>query len=222
MLTDRQQELFDWLRKRTVATMRQLRHQCQVSHMTVFRALKKHGYCTSYNYNAAYYTLHDLPQFDDWGLWAYRDIRFSRHGTLLETLVAIVQHAPAGLTVRELESRLQTPVANLLCRLVHDGRLARHTLSGRQVVYLAGTPPQANRQRTQRQQLLAAPAVRGSGLPAGCSAGDVIEVLRQMIVAPDAGPDSWARQLQARGVHVTAGQVRQLLEHYALKKKRRS
>jgi cobaltochelatase CobN len=50
--------------------MRQMRHQFQVSHMTVFCAWKKHGYHASYNHNAAYYTLADLPQFDDWGLWA--------------------------------------------------------------------------------------------------------------------------------------------------------
>lgn len=78
MFTDREQKLINWLRKRKIATMRQLRHQFQVSHMTVFRALKKHGYHTSYNHNAAFYTPADIPQFDDWGLWAYRDVRFSR------------------------------------------------------------------------------------------------------------------------------------------------
>ncbi len=39
MLTDREQKLVHWLRSRKVATMRQLQHQFQVSHMTVFRAL---------------------------------------------------------------------------------------------------------------------------------------------------------------------------------------
>ena len=66
--------------------MRQLQHQFQVCHMTVFRALQKSGSHTSYNHNAGDYTLAGLPQFDDWGLWAYRDVRFSRAGTLLETL----------------------------------------------------------------------------------------------------------------------------------------
>ena len=47
-----------------------------------------------------------------------------------------VTQAPAGLTVGELEERLYTPVANLLCRLVQLGRLQRQILRGRQVVYL--------------------------------------------------------------------------------------
>ena len=73
--------------------MRHLQRQFQVCHMTVFRALKKYGYHTSYNHNAGYYTLAGLPQFDDRGLWAYRDVRFSRWGTLPESLVALVQPA---------------------------------------------------------------------------------------------------------------------------------
>ena len=47
--------------------MRHLQHQFQVCHMTVFRALKKAGYHTSYNHNAGYYTPVGVPQFDDWG-----------------------------------------------------------------------------------------------------------------------------------------------------------
>jgi hypothetical protein len=203
--------------------MRHLQHQFQVCHMTVFRALKKVGYHTSYNHNAGYYTLASVPQFDDWGLWAYRDVRFSRAGTLLETLVALVTQAPAGRTVGELEERLQTPVANLLSRLVQQGQLQRQLLRGRHVVYVHPQAPHGRRQWEQRQQDLRAGAVRpAQGLPAGCSALGVIDVLRQMLLAPEAGPEQWARHLQAQGQPLTAGQIRHVQEHYGLEKKRRN
>ena len=223
MLTEREKKLVDWLRVRKVATRRHLQHQFQVSHMTVFRALKKVGYYTSYNHNAGYYALAEVPHFDDWGLWAYRDVRFARYGTLPETLVALVERSPAGLTVAELEGRLQSPVANLLSRLVQHGRLQRQALPGHHVVYLPQEPQLARRQWEQRQELLQAVARRtGAGLPAGCSAQVVIDVLRQMIVAPEGDPEEWARQLQTQDRPVTAGQVRRVLDHYALEKKRRS
>jgi hypothetical protein len=186
--------------------------------MTVFRALKKYGYYTSYNYNAGYYTLRDVPQFDEEGLWSHRDIRFSRHGHLPDTLVALVEQAAAGRTVSELETRLQTPVANLLSRLVHDGRLQSVTLRGRQVVYVARPSEAADRQRQLRQAQL--PPAAAGGLPPGCSAREVIAVLRQMILTPDDGPEQWARQLQAASPPLTAGQVVQVLDHYGLEKKR--
>ena len=222
MLTDREQRIVDWLQTRKVATLRHLQHQFQVCHMTVFRALKKHGYHTSYNHNAGYYTLAGIPQFDEGGLWTYRDVRFSRWGTLLETLVALVQQAPAGCLASELEERLQTPVANLLARLVQQGRLRRQTLPGHRVLYVAAAAEPGRQQWEQRQQQLAAAAERqASGLPAGCPAAVVIAVLRQMILAPDENPEQGARRLQREGLRVTAPQVRRVREYYALEKKRR-
>lgn len=44
MFTDREQKVVKWMEKRKVATMRHLRYQFQISHMTVIRALKKYGY----------------------------------------------------------------------------------------------------------------------------------------------------------------------------------
>lgn len=222
MLTNREQKLVRWLRARKVATMRHLQHQFQVCHMTVFRALKKSGYYTSYNRNAAYYALADVPQFDEWGLWAYRGIRFARYGSLLETLVALVERAPAGLTVRELQDHLQSPVAPVLSRLVQQGRLQRQALPGHHVVYVAREPQRGEQQWEQRQELLrTVAATTAAGLPVGCSAPLVIDVLRQMIVAPDDGPGQWALQLHTQGRQVTAEQIRHVLDHYALKKKRR-
>lgn len=223
MLTDREQKVVKWVKKRKVATMRHLRHQFQISHMTVIRALKKYGYHTSYNHNGAYYVLQDLPEFDQWGLWAYRDIRFSRYGTLMRTIVALIENAPAGLTVAELEERLETKVANLASRLVRDGAVQREILPGRQAVYMVADAKRHTRQHQERQQLLQQPALGHTAeLPKGCSPTDVIEVLRQMILAPDGSVDQLARQLRGRGVHVTAGKILHVINYYALEKKRRS
>src|SRR5271166_826932 len=100
MTADRHQKVIAWMKTRKVATMKALRHQFQVSHMTVFRILSEYGYHTSYNRNAAFYALRDVPQFDPAGFWAYRGIRFSRHGSLSDTIVALVENATAGQTVR--------------------------------------------------------------------------------------------------------------------------
>jgi len=222
MLTGGEHKVIGWLRKATVATMKQIRHQFQISHMTVARALKKFGYYASYNCNAAYYVLRDVPEFDDWGLWAYRNVRFSRYRTLPATIVAVVGKAPAGLTVGELEERLQTKTSNVVSRLVSEGQVQRERLVGRHVVYLASDPEVRALQLEQRQRELQEEAARGTtALPSQCSAIDVIEVLRAMILASDDDPNRLARRLQAGGTRITAGQVRRVLEHYGMEKKRR-
>jgi hypothetical protein len=222
MLTGQEQKVIAWLRKSTVATMKQIRHQFHISHMTVVRALKKFGYYASYNYNAACYVLRDVPEFDDWGLWAYRDVRFSRYRTLPATIVAVVEKAPAGLTVPELEQRLQTKAGNLVSRLVNQGRVKGERLAGRHMVYLASDPEVSTPQLERRQRQMQEEAVPGpSQLPSRCSPLDVIEVLRAVIQTSDDNSGHLARRLQAGGIRVTAGQVRRVLEHYGVEKKRR-
>ena len=158
--------------------------------MTVFRILSEYGYHTSYNRNAAFYALRDVPQFDPAGFWAYRGICFSRHGSLSDTMVALVENAVAGQTVRELEERLQTRAANLLCRLVRDRRLTQRSLQGRLVVYLASDPRQAEEQFQHRQQLLKQLPAPQQSLPEGCSTTEVIEILLRPGALPQGKPRS--------------------------------
>ena len=219
MFTEREQKVIHWLEKKNVATMRELRDQFQLSHMTVLRALKKYGYYNSYNHNAKYYVLRDVPEFNQWGLWTYRDIGFSKHGPLTQTITALVNDAPGGWTVAELEELLQSKVANLVSRLVRDDALQRETFSGRQAVYMANDPEVRARQRQQRLEYLRQQATSdAASLPEGCLPTDVIEVLRQMILAPQRSPEQLARRLKARDVDVTAGEVRRVIDYYGLKK----
>jgi hypothetical protein len=221
MALDQHQKLIVWMKAQKVATMKALRHKFQISHMTVFRVLSEYGYHTSYNRNAAFYALRDVPQFDSAGFWSHRGIRFSRHGSLSDTVAALVEHAAAGQTVRELEERLETKVANLLCRLVRDGRLKQRTLQGKRVVYLASDLKQADQQFEQRGRLLNQVPVPRQSLPEGCSTAEVIEILRALVISPKASPDQLARQLKARGLQISPNQISQVTAHYTLKKKRR-
>ena len=172
------------LRRHRVATMKTLRQQLAVSHMTVVRALRKYGYYTSVNRNAAYYTLYDIPCFDEHGLWTHRGICFSQHRTLEKTLVALVQDASMGRTVAELEERLHTKVANLLSRLCREKRLARY-LTGHAAVYVAIDPQRQLEQRSQReasQREIRHPSASSDANAPTCPPGyDIVLVLEVLI-----------------------------------------
>ena len=82
------------------------------SRMTLFRRLRELDHLTSYTHGGRYYTLRDIAEFDDYGLWAYRSIGFSRFGTLKATTRALVEAAAAGYTHPELEGLLRVRVHN--------------------------------------------------------------------------------------------------------------
>lgn len=221
MSTVSEEKLANWLRRRKVATVKSMEAQFQISRITVLRRLKAVGYHTSYNHNGSYYTLAETPEFDESGLWSYRDIHFSVHGTLTETLVATIDSCDMGMTVVELEDLLGAKLGNLLSRLVKDGRLRCVIWKGRKGVYVS-TDTKVGQRQFDRRQRHKIPVASDDSFPEGCSITEVIEVLRQMILSPNGDAKRWSRQLIDKGVHVTTGKVQSVIEHFGLKKKLRN
>jgi hypothetical protein len=129
-----------------VATLPQLKATLGTAvDVTVFRKLSTLPYRTSYSHRGAYYTLDTIAQFDELGLWSYRDIHFSRHGTLLDTAATLVTDAPAGCLTDELEAVVHVAAKDALRQLVQRGRLSRREWEDR-YLYCA-----AERERRQEQ-----------------------------------------------------------------------
>jgi hypothetical protein len=195
-----------------VLSKAELLQACGCSSMTAWRRLHKEGYFTSYNYNAKYYTLAGIPQFDDHGLWAYRDIRFSRWGTLPKTMVALIECSSGGMTARELEELLHVRnVKPLLTQLTLKQRLWREALGGA-FVYLAVEQRQHDQQLQRR---LAEGALQPPPLPLP-EPQQIIALLVEMIRHPQQTPRQWARRLGRRNIRLGAEDIRAVLQHYQL------
>jgi DNA-binding transcriptional regulator YhcF (GntR family) len=207
------------LRASRVAKWTVLAEQADCSTKTVQRALSKAGYFSSMNYNGTFVTLQGTPRFDRLGLWEFQSVHFSQHGNLPQTVRRIIELAPAGCTVQELEELVGTRIHNHVSRLLREGKLDRF-FHGRQVVYLAADPRRREAQQERRRQgeTPQASAVQRMALPAGLDAVTVIQVLVRLLEAPGDSVASVARTLQARKLAVRADQVRQILDFYGLKK----
>lgn len=119
------------LRRCTIATMEELKKALGSSvDMTVFRKLRELSYLASYSHRGKYYALEETAQFDARGLWAYRGVRFSRFGSLVDTLESFVARAPRGYLASELSAELGVEVKQPLLGLTRAGRLVRQDMDG--------------------------------------------------------------------------------------------
>lgn len=225
-LTRKESSVVQRLRRKRIATMSTLCEEMDISHMTVVRALNKYGYHSSVNHNASYYTLRDTPCFNEDGLWTYRHVCFSEHGSLGKTLVALAEKAPTGLTVSEFEQRVNTKVGNLLSRLCQQDELSR-CFAGRRAVYLAADRKRQQQQQRERererqetQATEASATTEQAAFPPNYDAVTVLEVLIQIIKTPHSDAAQLAKTLRVRGVKMTAAGVQRVLDFYALQKKR--
>ena len=145
--------------RQKVALLEEMRQLLGVSGRTVFRALDRLGYYTSYSHAGRFYTLHSLPTFDANGLWFCHDVRFSVHGTLRATIVILVCRAPAGRTHQELGAILGLRVHDTLLSLVEAALISREP-SESLYVYLDADPGRAAAQLQERRR-----GAAGTGTP---------------------------------------------------------
>jgi hypothetical protein len=137
-----------------IATLEELKRALGTQvNLTVFRKLKQLDYLTSYSHRARYYTLRQIARFDADGLWSHEAVWFSRHGTLLATAEAWVEHSPQGYFAEELADCLHVEVQDTLYHLVEQRRLTRQIVSGL-YLYTSSDPV------TRRRQLLARRSVQ--------------------------------------------------------------
>ena len=182
------------------------------SRMTVFRRLKEVGYVSSYTHAGRYYTLLEIPQFDDHGVWLHQGVGFSRAGTLKGTVVKLVEEADAGKTPTEMEQLLRVRVRNTLVTLVREAKIGREPIE-RGYVYVNSEPKRAATQiSTRRQQL----APKREALP--LTPATIIEILVETIQIGKTriAPRDVAKRLTARGIAVATGQVWEVFVRYGL------
>jgi len=158
-VTFRSDSLIRLLRRRTIATMEELKGALGTTvDMTVFRKLREVPYLSSYSHRGKYYALLETARFDERGLWSWRGVHFSRFGSLVDTAHGLVDRSEAGLLAAELARELQVRVQQPLSRLVRWGRLAREVVSGL-YVYCSGQAAKRRRQlRLRRDRLVEVPA----------------------------------------------------------------
>ncbi len=168
------------------------------------------------SYSRANYTLGDVPQFDEHGLWFFQGIGFSRAGTLKATLVERIKAAAAGCTHPELEALLHIRVHNTLLGLVQNKRIRRERIV-KLYLYVSVAAQRAAAQVAKRRERMAA-AAEAIEVPDTTVVEVLLELVRSGTVT--IAPAVVAERLHARGVPVTAPQAEQVYVRYSIEVKK--
>jgi hypothetical protein len=180
--------------------------------ISVRRFLKQVGYFRSYTQNGKWYTLRDCPDFDRDGLWRYRGIGFSKHGSLTATIDHLVGRSPAGLSASQLTQKLQHPCHAVLSQLHKAGRLERLRLCG-QFRYLAADP-QLNRQQREQAAFAQVPSPTTA-----LSTQTALWVLVEYIKEPTLNFEQIATRLrEQRNLAVAPQSIQRFFQEQGLKK----
>ena len=211
------QDILNAFQRKKVLTKEELLRDAGCSSMTAWRLLRRQGYFTSYNENARYYTIEGIPQFDEHGLWAYRNARFSKWGPLTKTIVGLVQDSSTGLTAEQLQQLLEVKnVKPVLTRLIERKSLTREKIGARFVYFPLQQDTRAQQQTQRRRETEEAHV--GRSLP---PLEQIIALLVEVIRRPRNTPRQWARRLSQHGVRLGTGEIQAVLDHYGIDPKKK-
>ncbi len=203
------QSLLSLFREQSCWMIDPLAAEMKYSIPSVRRFLAEVGYVSSFTHNGSWYTLHSVPRFDGDGLWFFRDIGFSRSGSLTSALIDLTARSPAGMTAEKLGEKLRVRCHSVLVQLCRNGRLQRQRMA-RSHVYFSVDPAIATVQRR---------AMAGRILPAQLPAELAVLILVEFIRNPDASFEDLARAiLHKTRVAIDTGQIQWLFDQHDLKK----
>ena len=128
--------LLNYLKEKVVVTTNELKEFLSTSsRMTVFRKITKLEYISSCSHKGKYYCLKKSARFNKYGLWSYKSVLFSKHGTLKKTLIFLINDSEKGYTAPELHKILKVKVDDALYQLVKKKIIIRKKMSGVYVYY---------------------------------------------------------------------------------------
>jgi hypothetical protein len=202
-------EALQKFRTEKVLSVDQLGALLHCSIPTVRNHLRTWGALTSYNHNGRYYTLADIPRFDEHGLWNHRGIRFSRYGTLRETVIRLVEASPQGLSAVELGDLLGLDPRSFMSHYKDLPELQREKFQGR-YVYLSADERLGAAQRANREE-----AMTQQSLQQLCD-HDALMVFADFIKYPQTPMGKRVNRLRRQGVLVDAHGITALLQLHGL------
>jgi len=196
-----------------VLTLEKACRRLQVSRSTVLRRLAEHGYYSSYNHSGRFVTIDEVADFDARGLWICRGARFSKQGSLKETINYFVDNSAHGMTHDEVATVLGVRAHNTLRTLVQEAWIRRERL-GPTFVYLSRRASIRREQVRRRKSVLAEPEKPRP------TTRQVIATLLELIKDPQAGREQLVLRCQRSGVPMTRQLLDAIFEMYDLDKKR--
>jgi hypothetical protein len=196
-----------------ILTLDELCEKLRISRSTVIRRLREHHYYSSYNFAGKFLTIDEVAEFDARGLWAWKGARFSRYGTLKNTVEHFVQASVRGMTHEELLTLLSVRTHNVLLDLVEAKRIQRARL-GPTFVYLS------SQGAAQREQILQRESQLGDVQKPAPTSRQVIATLLELIQDRHVQRQDIVARCRRAGVIISSNLVDAIFETYDLDKKR--
>ena len=208
-------ELRELFKKNIVMDIDDLQKQTSSSRITVLRHLKEIGYITSYNKNAKYYTLLEIANFNETGIFNHKGILFFRNGGIRELVIKEIESSEKGFTAEELNTKIGTRVSVQLHQFVRKNLIIRRKYSSFYVYYSIDESIQKKQVINREKELQKISTNEDSEFT---DEQKTIRILLEIIQNPNAKPNEIGRIMRENGLKITDHYIENIFLKYDIKK----
>ncbi len=208
------EEVLGRFRSCRVMTIAELAMGLSCSVRSAQRYLGRWGSIRSYNHNGKYFTLPEIPEFDQFGIWQFTSIGFSQYGNLRETVINLIENSTGGMAAAELGQVMGVNPHSFMSQIGLDARLKREKVGGR-LVYFCAKCEVCDAQRRAR---LASEGHESSRLP---SEAQAVTILVCLIKNQDAAIEELVQEVAKHHRGIDHQMIERLLEHHGLQDKKK-
>lgn len=146
--------LLKYMNEQKIVTMEELKDLLKTqARMTVFRKLKKLDYISSCSHKGKYYSLNEIAEYNEYGVWRHHSVLFSKYKTVKKTVEFLTNNSSKGYAASELYSILKIKVEDVLLELVKSKRVIRKKMSGKYVYYSKASNLSRKQELTRKDRL---------------------------------------------------------------------
>lgn len=174
---ERQKIIKNFIRANTVQSFRQIFKQVDCSEVTLRRDLHQINCITSYSHQGKFVTLNDIPVYNEYGIWFYQEIGFTKHRNSLELIVQLINSSKDGYTREQLQEILKIQIFQQIQILLRQEKLHRVKI-GNKYKYL---PEALAKNSKTRLRLLSTDSVE-EYYDARVSSSDLVALLKAVLV----------------------------------------
>src|SRR5665811_1475369 len=204
-------ELRELFKKNIVMDIDDLQKQTSSSRITVLRHLKEIGYITSYNKNAKYYTLLEIANFNEIGIFNHKGILFFRNGGIRDLVIKEIESSEKGFTAEELNTKIGTRVSVQLHQFVIKNLITRRKYSSFYVYYSIDESVQKKQVNNREKELKKISTNEDSELT---DEQKTIRILLEIIQNPNAEPNEIGKIMRENGLNITYHYIENIFIKY--------
>lgn len=202
----------NYFQSKKILTVDQIAQSLKSSIISARRRLKEWAAFTSYNKKGRYYTLPNVPEFDKNGIWFYRDVFFTKHRNLKQTIVYLVVNSSTGMSSKEIGEIVGLDPTSFMHHFRDVPGIRREKHQNR-FIYYSDNAAIYTRQRQKRVLLT-------QKLKRFPSNSDAIVILVQLIKHPNISMKELSNKLSRQGVMIEPEMITRFLEYHELLEKK--